>query len=193
MTPECLHLSDSRVVALAHRTGSMPPCVPPLPPSKPPNSPRHRLWLRPLSARGGRRGLAIRSSTTISRRLMIRGRCGSSCRVSSVGRRTRGGFATIRKSSERLGFPRRRRKRQACECRSSKPSGKSGLTGSQERPHPIARQPARRGSDHWGRESTLLGAPRVREQCAPPFSLNRRRAGRVIGCVHRKLVRVERK
>ena len=115
------------------RIGSMPPCVPASPPSKPLKSPRRRPWLRPLLARGGRRGCALRFSTALIRRVMTRGRCGSSGRASSAGRRTRGGFVTIRKPSETLGFSRKKYKRQA---ETSESSGKSGLTGSQEESAP---------------------------------------------------------
>ena len=126
------------------RIGSILPCVSPSAPNQPRNSPRRRPGLMPLSAWGGRRGFALRSSTAIMRRVMTRGRCGSSCRVSSARRRIRGGFVTIGKSSETPGFSRKRHKHQA---ETSESSGKPWLTGSQESPHLIARQPGRRESE----------------------------------------------
>jgi hypothetical protein len=134
----------------------MPPCVPPSPPSKPLNSPRRRPGLMPLSARHGRRGFALRSSTALIRRAMTRGKCWSSGKASSAGRRTRGGLVTIRKSSETLGFSRERHKRQA---ETSESSGKSWLTGSQESPHPVVRQPGRAGSERRGTRVEFRRAP----------------------------------
>jgi hypothetical protein len=54
------------------------------------------------------------------------------------------------------GLLRTRHKRQA---ETSESSGKSGLTGTQERPHPIAREPGRAGSERLGERVESRGAP----------------------------------
>ena len=90
------------------------------------------------------------------RRAMTRGKCWSSGKASSAGRRTRGGLVTIRKSSETLGFSRERHKRQA---ETSESSGKSWLTGSQESPHPVVRQPGRAGGERRGTRVEFRRAP----------------------------------